>query len=321
MIDTNDAIVTVNPYDMQDYDKQMERFFSIVSSQQDKLESALNFFLEKSYLFEALGEGPDAIYSQEPLYRTDKFDCVSYVDTVLSLYHANNLAEFKKNILRIRYANLVPHYIFRTDWFTDLEWIPHATQLGWIKEVTWNITDKNNQPIAKVASSLIDKPNWYKVKPLKAMHLFAPVPQKEQALLLLQELRSHYKQFNAQPSQLAYLPLDKLFDHHAEPDAYFFNQIPSGSVIAIVRPDWQIKDSFPGFPQGYGTNLNVSHLGIVIRTSEGLMFYHASSLDRKVLHEPLVQYLKKQMGNPAVKGIHVEVMGSGLSSLSLTLIP
>lgn len=295
------SITLATAYDMQAYDKILE---SLLLESND-LESYAQFFLDRPYLFEPLGEGANARFSQEPLYRTDKFDCVSYVNTLLSLLHAHDLQAFKKNILAVRYSCPLPHYLFRTDWFTDLEWIPHAQQLGWIKDVTHTVLDQDQRSIAKIATAVIDKPNWCKVKPLNTLHLFSPLPQREEALSLLQELRSHANLFSPQTSQMTYLPLDKLFQQ-GKPEMDFFNQIPSPVFIAVARPNWPIKDNFANFPQGYGTNLNVSHVGIGIRSHQELLFYHASRLKGKVVCEPLIDYINELMVDTTFQGIHIE---------------
>lgn len=301
-----DKITTIEPYDMAVYDQQIIQFYQSQSLQGEALlVAAASLFMEQPYFLEPIGEGKDAKYSQEPLYRTDKFDCVSYVDTVLALIHSKNLNEFRKNLLAIRYHAGQMDYVNRTDWFTDLEWLPNARSLGWLKDVTMQVVDQHKQPVALIAQTMIDKPNWYKVKPLKVMHLLASLPS-EQANSLLTELRSNSDRFEAKTSQLSYLPLSKLFNADGSADSFYFDQIPSGSVIAVVRPDWKIRDNFPGFPNGYGTNLNVSHLGLAIRTEQGLMFYHASTINRKVKAEPLTQYLQNHINSPTIKGIHVE---------------
>lgn len=303
----DDSVTIAQPYDASKYATQIVNFYHQLSEKkEDKLTFSLNYFLNQPYLLEPIGEGENGKYSQEPLYRTDKFDCVSFVDTVLALIHANNLAEFEKNNLMIRYAKAQPIYSNRTDWFTDLEWIPNARSLGWLQNATDAIVDEQHKPIVLTAKTTIDKPNWYKVKPLKIMHLLEPLPGKDQINALLVELQAEGAKFTPQTSELSYLPLTKLFNADGDANNYIFDQIPSGSVVAIVRPDWPIRDEFPGFPHGYGTNLNVSHLGIVARIGKDLMFYNASSLHQKVECEPLQQYLKKYIDSPTIKGIHVE---------------
>jgi hypothetical protein len=302
-----DNIVTAQPYLMTTYDESINQFYNMLASKHSApLSLALTFFLNAPYFLEPLGEGMEGKYSQEPVYRTDQFDCVAYVDMVLALIHSNNLQQFQANIRAIRYDQGKVDYIYRTDWFTDLEWLPNAQRLGWIKDVTVQIVDKEGRSIALIAETTIDKPNWYKVKPLKVMHLLPPLPESQESNCLLDQLKSHGDQFQARASRLPYLPLNKLFNKDGSANNDYFEQIPTGSVIAIVRPDWNIRDTFPGFPQGYGTNLNVSHLGIVVRDERGLMFYNASSLHGKVEAEPLTVYLQKYIDSPTIKGIHVE---------------
>ena len=300
-----DQIVAVLPWQVQLYDADLQHSFFTRSSA-SRLELAAGLFLGKPYFLEPLGEGKNSLYSEEPLYRTDRFDCVTYVDTILALTASRDLPAFKNNIVRIRYTKGQPDYFHRTEWFTDLEWIPNARQLGWIINVTPDILSRIGEPVEKIAVTTIDKPNWYKVRPLQAIHRLPPLPEGNAAISLLEQLHAKSEKFTPQDSALDYLPLTALFDALGNPDLFLFNQIPSGSVVAIVRPDWPIRDHFPGLPNGYGTNLNVSHLGIVLRTAEGLQFYNASSLHGKVMVEPLIPYLKKYLNSETVKGIHVE---------------
>jgi hypothetical protein len=85
-------------------------------------------FLGKPYLLGALGEGITAPYDQFPLYRTDAFDCETFVDTVLALTFSNGFNQFKQCINEIRYREGKPSYISRNH-FAELDW------------------NQNNQPI------------------------------------------------------------------------------------------------------------------------------------------------------------------------------
>lgn len=305
---TEDEMGIVEPYHMASFDQKIDNYYQSNAAQHQltkRLESAATFFLDQPYAWEPLGEGAGGKYYQEPLYRTDRFDCVTFVDTVLALSKSTDLNQFKQSILQLRYTDQEINYTHNTEWFTDLEWLPNVRKRGWLEDITDQVINKNDKPIAKMASTIIDKPNWYKVRPMKALRLEKPLA-KEEAQRLLLELQAEGHAFKAVPSTLSYLPLTELFDSAGKPNTFLFDQIPSGSVVVIVRPDWQIRDHLEGYPNGYGTNLNVSHLGIAIRTREGLMFFHASSVDKKVVRLPLTEYLKHYINSPTIKGIHVE---------------
>lgn len=84
----------------------------------------------------------------------------------------------------------------------------------------------------------------------------------------------------------------------SELDYDMLNKIPSGTIINIVRPDWNLKKYI-------GTNLNVSHQGILLREQGKLYLVHASSSDKKVVKVLLTDYLKKYLTSPTVKGINL----------------
>jgi len=79
-------------------------------------------------------------------------------------------------------------------------------------------------------------------------------------------------------------------------------QIPDGSIIEIVRPNWDLTKEI-------GTHLHISHLGFAFRTHQGLVFRNASSTLHKVADVPLDQYLQEASKNPTIKGIMVLKVG------------
>src|SRR3990167_10192377 len=78
-------------------------------------------FLDFPYLPGALGEGEQAYYDQSPLYRTESFDCETFVDTVLALALANTFDVFEENLRKIRYWRGVVRFTTRNH-FTALDW-------------------------------------------------------------------------------------------------------------------------------------------------------------------------------------------------------
>ncbi len=279
----------------------------------DRFRSVLSLFLNKPYRWEALGEGINGVYSQDPLYRLDAFDCVGLVNTVLSVIFADSTTTFKKNMRKIRYAREKIDYLQRTDWFTDLDWNPRAQALGWIEDVTTLFKDKNQQPIGVLAKTRIDKPGWYAARTLEDLHVHSPLSVAEKKARLA-ALQAEGKAFFSKISQITYIPFDRCFNAHREPIASFWAQMPNVSLIEIIRPNWPIKETWidpQGRARGYGSNLNVSHLGFALKDpkTSKFSFYHASSLNtKKVVSRDLFDYLRPYYQHNTIKGIHVELI-------------
>jgi hypothetical protein len=270
-----------------------------------RITAAATYFLGQPYVFEPLGEGETGYYSKLPLYRTDQFDCVTFVDTVLALAKAATLTQFKQNILRIRYAQARIDYTQRTDWFTDLEWNPHMQQLGYTQDVTTHPLDQNKKPIAQLAHTIIDKPAWYAQK--TKIHLNLPQASTDEMQQRLTQLKAEGKNFMPQSSTLSYIPLTYLFITPTQPNPALWNQLPDLAVIQLVRPHWRPVDP-KDKSKDYGTHLNVAHLGIAIRTPAGIIFYHAAARGN-VMHLLLVDYLRAFLSDTRadpVQGIHIE---------------
>lgn len=244
----------------------------------------------------ALGEGQQGKYDQHPLYRTDAFDCVTYVSTVIALAKADNLSTFKKEILKIRYQNANPAFTHRNHFMT-VDWNKNNAANGYVRDITYKFTDKNGKPVAKVANAIIDKPRWYQTFKLNSLQLLNNLPS-DRALHLLSNLQNESKKMQQERGVILYLPLDKLYNSKGVREQTIFDQIPSGAIIEIVRPNWQLQDKI-------GTNLNVSHLGFAIRTKEGLMYREASSQYHKIVDIKLSDYLKKYLTSETVKGISI----------------
>jgi len=267
-----------------------------------------SYFLGIPYHFEPLGESEHGIYSRLPLYRADQFDCVTFVDTVLALANSKNFSEFDKNILAIRYTQYEINYINRTDWFTDLEWNPRLQELGYIQDTTQDILNAHQKSIAEFTTAIINKPEFYAKKTVANLNI--PNLSLEQTKTLLEQLRAEGEKFTPQSSILSYIALSDLLDTQGQPNLTLWNQLPVIAVIEIVRPNWR-----PVNPKDqnsdYGTNLNISHLGIMIRTKTDFIFYHASSISKKVVCLPLIDYLKSFLDDPRpapVSGIHIEAI-------------
>lgn len=178
-------------------------------SLQTRVATIADYFLNQPYQFEPLGEGEQGRYSTLPLYRGDQFDCVTFVNTVLAMVHASDLQQFQQSFVKIRYLNQQIDYTQRSDWFTDLEWNPHLQNLGYIKDITATFVDKDNQPVAKIATAIINKPDYYIQKTITDLNL--PQLSETEFENRLAELKAEGKKFNAISSFLSYIPFSAFF--------------------------------------------------------------------------------------------------------------
>ncbi len=293
--------ILIKSYSMARYDHEINYIYAhIINDPNADLAMRLNkvsqYFLGRPYLFDALGEGPQGQFDQGPLYRTDVFDCMTFVETNLALAEAKNLPQFKKLIVQVRYAQGHANYPQRNH-FVSVDWNPNNTTLGVFKNITANFSLPT-----KIAETKIDKSNWYRQASLSRLKQLAPL-SKAKAQELLDSLRALGTKQKSEIGRIDYLPLAELFarqQNQLVPKQVFFTQIPSGAIIEIVRPDWNLQNKI-------GTHLNVQHMGFAVRTSQGLIFREASSVLGRVVDVPLVNYLRWVYVQNPESGIHIEV--------------
>lgn len=254
-------------------------------------------FLGKPYLLSALGEGEQGYYDQTPLYRTDAFDCETYVDTVLALALSHDLSTFEQCIRNIRYQDGKVSFIHRNH-FTCLDWNKNNQKQGFIKDITATIHDKNGHSITKMAEALIDKPSWYQHFSTNIIRI-NNASSTEQGMRLT-SLKQKGNQLPRTLSRIPYIPLTALFNKKGSANMYLFNQIPNGAIIEIVRPNWDLQ-------QQIGTHLNISHLGFAIRKNGVLMFRAATSTNHRIMDYPLIDYLRETLKSPTIKGINIQI--------------
>ena len=282
---------------MNNFDFEIQNLIEIHSEFHflEKVDHLSRVFLGRVYLNGALGEGEEGEFDQNPLYRLDAFDCVTYINTVLALSSASNLIEFQQAMKKINYYHGDTRYEKRFH-FMCIDWNRENQNRGLLKDITFDVVDKKGNPIALLASTIIDRPNWFFLRQRSDIKL-----KKASELEIqnkLNRLRSLSNQFKAEKSELFYLPLDQLFDAQLQPKLDIFAQMSHGSLIEIVRPNWNLFKKI-------GTHLNISHVGFLYLKEQELYFRHASQVGQ-VCEEPLIAYLKKYLNNPTVKGINIQ---------------
>ena len=232
-----------------------------------------------------LGEGSDAKFDQDPLYRFDTFDCTTYVETIMSLALSRDVNEFEVHQDKIRYENGEVDYLKRNH-FTDLQWIPFNVQNGYMTEINHTIAAPKD---IKIAEALINFPGW--LKSITVEQLVVPAATQSEKESLLEELHAEAANYIARPAQVSYIAIDMIV---ARP--VILNKIPSGTVVNFVRPNWDLTTVA-------GTHQNISHQGFLFRIGKVLYLRHAST-SGNVMELPFIDYLKKFVGHATLKGVH-----------------
>lgn len=258
-----------------------------------------HWFLNRPYQLWALGEGEKGVFDQYPLYRSDAFDCGTFVDTVVALALAQNVKGFQSCIRRIRYRHGVINFLHRNH-FISLDWNPNNQQMGFIKDITASLKDKKGRSVALTAQGIMNKSNWYRQLPITRIRLSRNKEAKEKQRLQ-QILQQQGAQFKATRVSLPYVPLNKFFNEEGHANMYLFDQIPNGAIVEIVRPNWDLTASI-------GTHLHVSHLGFVIRKKKQVIFREASSKEGYIVDTNLIDYLRLAQKSPTIKGINIQVI-------------
>ncbi|WP_051261848.1 N-acetylmuramoyl-L-alanine amidase-like domain-containing protein [Desulfovibrio inopinatus] len=250
-------------------------------------------FLGAPYKADFFGEGSTGKYDKDPVFRFDGFDCTTYIETVCALAMARNFKDFKRLIIRMRYKNGKVAFVSRNH-FISMDWVPENVRQGFVKDITANVAGKYG---VNKAAAIIDKNTWYRKLPTSRLSP-APTTSTAQASLL-NALHVEGKNFKPGRASLPYIGLDVLF-MNSKPNSTIFDAIPSGSIINIVRPNWNLAKSI-------GTNINVSHQGFAIRTPNGtLLFRHAKAgKTRQVTEEPLETYLRPFINSKTIKGVNI----------------
>jgi len=230
-------------------------------------------YLNVPYQFDALGEGKQGEFNREPLYRFDKFDCETFVDTVLASALSHNVFEFEKYILDIRYQNGIPRFINRNH-FPSADWIPNNIRKNYIRYLF--IPNFVYSEIIAV----IDKKSFYRnmgISRIKLPHL-----SDEQRMEKLNQLRSLSNDVENEIVHLYYVPF------HLIPGIVKY--IPNGSIIMIVKPE---------------NGVLISHMGFAVWKGNVLYLRAASSLKNRVFDSKLMRYLDYQSKMSHIYGIAI----------------
>jgi hypothetical protein len=180
----------------------------------DRIAALSELMLGTPYADQPLGEGGEGPEPQAR-FRLDAVDCQTFVETVLALANAKDLAEARTLLDDIRYAK-TPLTFSTRNHFTEAQWLPANIGKGYLREGARSV-DRN----ARVAELVLSRAQWSKVPALQRL-VPAEIPEGKFAI--------------------PYLPLAEMKERA--------RSIPKGSVILVVReadPDRVVRVSHMGF--------------------------------------------------------------------------
>lgn len=251
----------------------------------DRVAWILKQFLDKPYLYAgATGEGDwqpgswqyrggAAHIQQDPVYRTDGFDCQTLVSVVIGLLHAKTLEQFDRNILMINYgaasgysANQI-HY-FNRNHFISADFNSKLNRLGFLFPL-----NHDHEP-AEITVN-IARYAWFRRKKMSdaalknTLKVFSPAIGQ----LMLSRFLGGYppsgiKHFDNERVTVHYLSKLSLFKKVG--DGYVANEnafdaIPTPSVIEFIRDSSRWDIGGKNIRDWIGSDLAVGHLGILYR--------------------------------------------------------
>jgi len=257
-----------------------------------KIEYLSSTLLDAPYVDGSLGEGNQGKYDKDPLVRFDVFDCTTYVEAVLAGALSNSTADFMPNLIKLRYKEGNVSFVTRNH-FPSLDWIPNN------QKVLMDITDQVAGRFVTMANTVIDKPAWY--EKMTKDRLQCKEDDSIACSALLEQLRAEGKAFRPETVATPYVPLTALYLDDKAVNLALLDRIPSGSIINMVRPNWEIK-------QWIGTNMNVSHQSIAIRKGDTLFLRHASQTDKKVIDVDFLKYFSQYNETSSLQGFNVQVL-------------
>lgn len=203
-------------------------------------------FLGTPYLVSPLGEGSGV--DPDPTFRTDAVDCLTFVEETLALSLARRDDEVPTLLERLRYAS-TPVYEDRNH-LMEAQWLPNNIRKGYLVEVTRRY---GGEDTVQVQKTLTDR-TWTSRSSL--------------------ELRLPKERQLTGTFTLNIIPLDRVLAHA--------RQIPSGTIMVIVRDDLPLKAT------------RITHLGFVLQKGKRTWLRHAArSGYARVVDEDLETFLAR----------------------------
>lgn len=252
--------------------------------------------LGRPYRVDPLGEGSSGTLDRDPLWRTDAFDCLTFVETTIALARSSDEAAARMSMPRLRYRNGDIGFGTRNH-FPEADWIPNNVASGQLRDVTTEVARALGEPgwIAQ-ARGVVNRRSWIEALPRNPVQRANPLLRRPGAgerreLALLAQASGD------EAVDVGYLRLRE------RPQADLRRAIaalPDGALLFVVRPNTSMVG-----PVGAVTQL--AHVGFLLRDTAGRAWFRnaSSGRARRVIDVPLLEYLQRMQSTRSFAGLVV----------------
>ncbi len=262
-----------------------------------------------------LGEGSLDVLDTDPLYRMDRFDCTTFVETVMALASTRTFDSFINRLNLIRYRAGQISFENRNH-FTEMDWNANNSLEGFIREAT----DQAYGSTAPRMNGVINRARFLEVSFLGGIdgsfdrmagetvsrHGRASGTRLNRLLQDLVPVRGSTevdveRDFNV---STPYLPIRE-FWIAGRPNQTLLNRIPTPAVVNVIRDRYMIPT--------INSRMTVSHQMILLRKPGNPTLYlrQASSSGYaggppRVIEQPFLEYFEPYASSTRVVGVNIQ---------------
>ena len=247
-----------------------------------------------------LGEGVSTEFANKPMYSLSAFDCLTFIETTLALSFSHTNEKVLTTLSDIRYHDQKHNFANRNH-FMSTEWNYYNQKKGYITDITTKIYDKQYKPIYKTVQTTINKPAWLEFLAYHPAIIAKYTDNHDKYPAIKNTLLTYATQSRPKTATTAYIEVDSLTSSSGKIKTAIYKQLPKIFIIEIVRKNW-------GLANKIGTEIEISHVGFGIKSSQGLIFRHASETHGAVVDVPLAEYLTRQTKQKSFAGIIIEAI-------------
>lgn len=215
---------------------------------------------------------------QDPIYRTDQFDCQTLVQLILAMLYTHHIKDFEQALLQISYGaanepSTHIHYYNRNN-FT-------STDFNRINEAHGLLIDATQvgvfATLAKESSATIDPQSWFnkQTEPNQLKTNVRVIHARDGESMALRFSHAYPKpfhQFHPTLAKIFYIPKTDLVKkivvngkiNYVANDA-LIKELPTPAVMEVIRNPRKWHYGGLLIQKAIGTELNVSHMGLLYR--------------------------------------------------------